>query len=131
MGVVNEVRRGHHGLWLVHPRIPLIDIHSDVQALIHLPVESMIPRCDHAIRIQFRGMGVIRRQIGGGLRVNTNCDCRELQPNYNREWDSQGPVNRKYCVPAPVGKVTISVLPFCVGTVETLAQGVEARFVVD
>jgi hypothetical protein len=46
-------------------------------------------------------------------------------------WNAQGPLNRKYCVPAPTGTVTVSVLPICTGGVVTLAQEAVTKFVVD
>ena len=70
MGVIDEVRRSHDGLGFFHPGIALVNIDSDVEALIHLAVQPVIPRSNDAVGIQFRRMGVIGRQIGRGPRAN-------------------------------------------------------------
>ena len=68
VGVVHEVRRGHHRLIGPYPGIPLGDVHRDAKPLIQLTVLLLMPRRQHAERIFVRGMGVVKIAFGSGPR---------------------------------------------------------------
>ena len=88
--VVDEIGSGHDRFRRGHPGIPFIDVNGDVEALIQLPVQSPVPRRNHALLILDDIMRVIRREGSGGEGAGHNgaggSQRKPWKPGHRPEW---------------------------------------------